>query len=1048
MTWRDPLPALDPGREAIAALYRVDESARVKDLMAEAEVTHDQREAITDHARRLVETIRSHQRDEGGMDAFMTEYELSSEEGVVLMCLAEALLRIPDGDTQDRLIKDKIGSANWESHLGHSHSWFVNASTWGLMLSGRILRWEGKTDTGLGKAFARIVARSGEPVIRQAIIQAMRILGRQFVMGRTIDEAMERAEALEAVGDRLSYDMLGEAARTQPDADRYFEAYFRAIGRIGKRAAVHKSPAEAPGLSVKLSALYPRYEWAQHNQVVQQVGPRLLELAREAKERDIGLTVDAEEADRLDLSLDLFDRVARDHTLKDWDGLGLAVQAYQKRATAVIDWLGELAGAAGRQLPVRLVKGAYWDTEIKRAQERGLDGYPVFTRKASTDVSYIACAKRLLADARAFYPAFATHNALTLATILEVAGRRTGFEFQRLHGMGEALYSEAAAGIAATGIACRIYAPVGSHEDLLPYLVRRLLENGANTSFVNRIVDEGLPVDDLIRSPVRELRRLKSTPHPRIPLPAEIFDGRANAAGIDLSDPVSLRRLDADLKAAMSGVWTAEPISPAATANDAGHAVSAPYDRHRHVGDVTEASADDVPAVVTVAAEAQEAWDRTGGKSRATILEKAADLLENRTAAFMALCIREAGKTLPDALGDVREAIDFCRYYATLARQEFSGPMGMPGPTGETNTMTLHGRGVFAVISPWNFPLAIFTGMTVAALAAGNAVVAKPAEQTPLTAAAMVRLFQEAGVPPEVLHLLPGPGETVGAALTAQPAVAGVAFTGSTETARLINRTLAGRSGPIPVLIAETGGQNALIADSSALTEQIVEDAVTSAFNSAGQRCSALRVLFIQDDVADKTIRMLAGAMDALVVGSPELLETDVGPVIDPDAKAVLEAHIARMGREARLIQATRLPQDLRDGHFVAPHAFEIDSLSVLEREVFGPILHVVRYGADRIDDVVDEINATGYGLTLGIHSRIEETIDRIVARARVGNTYVNRNIIGAVVGSQPFGGEGLSGTGPKAGGPHYLHRFATERVVSTDITAAGGNTALMSMGG
>lgn len=1048
MIYRDAPPALDEGRQAIAGLYRVEEAARVETLMAEAEVSHRQREAITERARDLVARIRADQQDEGGMDAFMTEYELSSEEGVVLMCLAEALLRIPDAETQDRLIRDKIGSANWQSHLGHSQSWFVNASTWGLMLSGRILRWEDHKDSGLGRAFARIVSRSGEPVIRQAIIQAMRILGRQFVMGRTIDEAMERAEKSEARGNRLSYDMLGEAARTQADADRYFDAYFNAVRSIGARAAAFDSPVTAPGLSVKLSALHPRYEWAQREQIMKQVAPRLLELAREAKDQGIGLTVDAEEADRLDLSLDVFGSVAAEPSLKGWEGLGLAVQAYQKRATAVIDWLAGLAAETGRQLPVRLVKGAYWDTEIKRAQERGLDGYPVFTRKAATDVSFIACAKLMLADENAFYPAFATHNALTLATILEIAGNRRSFEFQRLHGMGEALYGPDAAGVEATGIACRIYAPVGSHEDLLPYLVRRLLENGANTSFVNRIVDDGLPVDDLVRSPVRELRRLKSLPHPRIPLPEDLYAPRRNAEGIDLSDPLSLATLDAALDDAKAGTWSAEPITTADVSPGDAQPVVSPDALKRKVGAVRTATADDVSKVADAAFEAQDAWDRLGGSRRAEILEAAAALLESRMAAFMALCIREAGKTVPDALADVREAIDFCRYYAAGARKDFSAPVTMPGPTGEANEMSLHGRGVFAVISPWNFPLAIFTGMTTAALAAGNSVIAKPAEQTPLTAAAMVRLLHEAGVPAGVIHMLPGSGETVGAALTGHAKIAGVAFTGSTQTAHLINRTLADREGAIPVLIAETGGQNALIADSSALTEQVIEDTVMSAFNSAGQRCSATRVLYIQDDVADRTIRMLAGAMEALVIGDPGLLATDVGPVIDADAKATLDAHIDRMKTDGRLINATPLPSDLPDGHFVAPHAFEIDRLSLLDREVFGPILHVIRYKADDLDAVIDAINATGYGLTLGVHSRIEQTVQQVISRARVGNMYVNRNTIGAIVGSQPFGGEGLSGTGPKAGGPHYLHRFATERVVSTDTTASGGNAALMSMGG
>ncbi|MCB2007456.1 MAG: bifunctional proline dehydrogenase/L-glutamate gamma-semialdehyde dehydrogenase PutA, partial [Rhodoferax sp.] len=709
---------------------------------------------------------------------------------------------------------------------------------------------------------------------------------------------------------------------------------------------------------------------------------------------------------------------------------------YQKRATAVIDWLADLAAATGRQLPVRLVKGAYWDTEIKRGQERGLDGYPVFTRKASTDVSYIACAKRLLADDKAFYPAFATHNALTLATILQLAGDRRGFEFQRLHGMGEALYGPEAAGVEATGIACRIYAPVGSHEDLLPYLVRRLLENGANTSFVNRIVDDGLPVDDLIRSPVRELRRMKSLPHPRIPLPADLYEDRRNAAGIDLSDPVSLAALDKALETAGQGNWTAGPLSPGVSATGKGVIVHSPDDPARPVGRVTEATAADVEPAVETAAKAQEAWDRRGGADRADILDRAADMLEQRTAQFMALCIREAGKTVPDALGDVREAVDFCRYYAARARADFAGPIDLPGPTGETNRMFLHGRGVFAVISPWNFPLAIFTGQVAGALAAGNAVLAKPAEQTPLVAAAAVRALHAAGVPRGALQLLPGRGETVGAALVGDARVHGVLFTGSTEVARLLQRELAGRltaDGQVVPLIAETGGQNAMIVDSSALTEQAVADIVSSAFDSAGQRCSALRLLCVQDDGADRLVEMLHGAVQELAVGDPRRLATDVGPVIDAEARDIIERHVSAMqAKGCRVWQPAPAPDATahQQGHFVAPTVIEIDKVADLGREVFGPVLHVLRYRRERLDDLLGAINGTGYGLTQGVHTRIDETVAQVVSAARAGNIYVNRNVVGAVVGVQPFGGEGLSGTGPKAGGPLYLLRLLAQRPV------------------
>ncbi len=1040
-----PLPAPGPKWAAIAALYRADETMVVERLLAELALPADQLDRIAERARALVVEVRRQRVGKGGLDAFLHEYALSSQEGVILMCLAEALLRIPDAETADRLIRDKLRLADWEGHLGKSDSLFVNASTWALMLTGRFVKLADFKERDLGAVLGRLVARSGEPVIRQAMVQAMRIMGRQFVMGRTIEEALERAKAEEPLGYRYSYDMLGEAARTAKDAERYLEAYDRAIAAIGQ-AAASRGPIASPGISVKLSALHPRYEFAQRERVLRELTPRLVALARHAKEVGIGLTVDAEEADRLELCLEVFARLSRDPALADWDGLGLAVQAYQKRAAAVIDWLAELARRDRRRLMVRLVKGAYWDSEIKRGQERGLDGYPVFSRKAATDLSYLACARRLLEARDAFYPQFATHNAHTLAAVLEFAGNNRAFEFQRLHGMGEALYDQVV-GEGRLNIPCRIYAPVGSHEDLLPYLVRRLLENGANTSFVNRIVDERAPVGEIVADPIARMRRLARKPHPRIPLPRDLYlPERLNSTGVDLSDPTVLQPLAEAMAGASARGWQGGPIVGGLLRGGTARPVYDPADRRRQIGETSDAGEADLDDALTHALRAFPQWEETPTEERAARLERLAELYERDMAPLMALCSREAGKILLDGVAEVREAADFCRYYASRARREFATPQPLPGPTGEHNELSLHGRGVFVCISPWNFPLAIFTGQIAAALAAGNAVVAKPAEQTPLIATHAVRLFHEAGIPADALQLLPGPGETVGAKLVADPRCAGVVFTGSTETARAIARALAARPGPIVPLIAETGGQNAMIVDSSALPEQVVADVLASSFQSAGQRCSALRVLFVQEEIAGKLIDMLAGAMAELKIGDPGLLSTDVGPVIDEDAKSMLEAHGARMAREARPIYRASLGEDCAHGTFVAPAAFEIDRIGRLEREVFGPILHLVRYKADRLDEVIDAINATGYGLTLGVHSRIDSTIEHIARRARVGNAYVNRNMIGAVVGVQPFGGEGLSGTGPKAGGPYYLHRFAVERTLSVNTTAQGGNAALMSL--
>ncbi|HVC56178.1 MAG TPA: bifunctional proline dehydrogenase/L-glutamate gamma-semialdehyde dehydrogenase PutA [Stellaceae bacterium] len=1044
-----PPPPETPLRAAIGDAHRRDEAAADAIALAAAALPAEATERIAQTARRLVAAVRRERLGKGGLDAFMQEYALSSPEGVALMCLAEALLRIPDADTVDRLIRDKIAAADWQAHLGHSGSLFVNASTWALMLTGRLLRQD-RADADLGATLRRFVARSSEPVWRQAVTAAMRILADQFIMGRTIEEALQRARAASRSegrhGYRHSFDMLGEAARTSADAARYRAAYQHAIAALAREAA-GRPIAAAPGLSVKLSALHPRYEMAQHGRVMAELLPSLLGLAREARAAGIGLTIDAEEADRLELSLDLVEALALTPDLAGWDGLGLAVQAYQKRALALVDWLAELAGRGRRRLMLRLVKGAYWDSEIKRAQERGLDSYPVFTRKVATDVSYLACAKRVIAAGPAFYPQFATHNAQTLAAILELAKGRGDWEFQRLHGMGEALYAEVV-GAAKLDRPCRVYAPVGSHEDLLAYLVRRLLENGANSSFVNRIVDERAPIEEIVADPLAALAALPAKPHPRIPLPRDLFrPGRRNSAGLDLGEPRALAGLREELLAAVRVPWLAGPIVGGKELAAAGAAVFDPSDRRRQIGSVTDAAMPAVEAALAAAAGAAPVWDAMPADSRAGMLEAAADRYETHRTELMALIVREGGRTIPAALSEVREAADYLRYYAARARADFATPERLPGPTGERNEIALHGRGVFAAISPWNFPLAIFTGQVAAALAAGNAVIAKPAEQTPLVAAAAVRHLLAAGIPGEVLHLLPGPGERVGAALVADPRIAGIAFTGSTDTARAINRALAARPGPIVPLIAETGGQNAMIVDSSALPEQVVGDVLISAFDSAGQRCSALRLLYLQEDIAGRILAMLAGAMAELTIGDPALLASDIGPVIDAAARLDLQRHAERMTRDGRLLYQYPLPPGTEHGTFFAPRAFEIDSAKRVEREVFGPILHVIRWPAGALDAVLDEIAATGYALTLGIHSRIDDTVRQILGRLGIGNNYVNRTMIGAVVGAQPFGGERLSGTGPKAGGPRYLHRFATERTVSVDTTAAGGNATLLSLG-
>jgi RHH-type proline utilization regulon transcriptional repressor/proline dehydrogenase/delta 1-pyrroline-5-carboxylate dehydrogenase len=1036
-----------PLRAAISSAYLEDEEAVTNRLIAKARLSPQERAATEKLARDLVLRIRETRGEQTGVDSLMQEYALSTQEGVVLMCLAESLLRVPDAATADKLIRDKIGSGNWDSHKGQSDSSFVNASTWALMLTGRVV----KLDTTAGWDFEgilrRLVARSGEPVIRQAVTYAMRILGRQFVLGRTIEEAMKEARPWREKGYRFSFDMLGEAAYTAKDARRYYDSYRDAIHAIAKAVPDKMGPIfERPSISVKLSALHPRYEWVKRDRVMDELLPRLKELAAEAREVHLGFTVDAEEAERLDLMLDIFEAMGEAPRLAGWDGLGLAVQAYQKRVLPVIDWLGDLARRQKRRIPVRLVKGAYWDTEIKRAQELGIADYPTFTRKMATDTSYLAGARALLAQGDAIFPQFATHNAHTLAAIQTFANGRTDFEYQRLHGMGEALhalYREKN-----MGGGTRIYAPVGTHEDLLAYLVRRLLENGANTSFVNRLADDEAPIDEIVADPVELLAATQPRRNPNIPLPADILPDRKNSSGFLWSNPVISEPTIAEMQASLKAPQRAVPLVGGEERKGTAAPVRDPSDRNRIVGEVIEASDADVKDALTKAYNARIAWNALGGNKRADILERAADLYEKNRAHLMALAVREAGKSIPNALGEVREAVDFLRYYAGQARKLFEGGIQMPGPTGETNELSLHGRGVFCCISPWNFPLAIFTGQVAGALAAGCTVLAKPAEQTPLIAAAAVKLLHQAGVPVDALHLLPGDGPRIGNALFADPRLAGVAFTGSTDAANAINRALAARTGPIATLIAETGGQNAMIVDSTALPEQVCRDVLGSAFDSAGQRCSALRVLYLQDDVADKMIDIILGAMDELKLGDPMLLETDIGPVIDEEARANLQKHADTIVKEAKLLKKLPVPAELASGVFFPPHVFEISGIQQLKREVFGPVLHIARWKADELGKVCDAINATGYGLTLGIHSRIDATAEFIRDRVHAGNVYVNRNQIGAVVGVQPFGGEGLSGTGPKAGGPHYLQRFSLERTYTVNTTAAGGNASLLAGGG
>jgi len=1037
-------------RSQIRLAYCLEEdaciAARLKQA-APASALHSEAKSI---AERLIEGARK--RKASGIDAFLHQFGLDTEEGTALMCLAEALLRVPDSETADLLIRDKISDIDWGEHLGESSSTFVNAATFSLMLTGEVLERPEEHQRGMGKTFKTTMNRLGEPVIRKATLQAMRILGGQFVFGRTIGEALRRAAPERKQGLTHSFDMLGEAAMTHADAERYRIAYDAAIDRLAREAK--GGVARSPGISVKLSALYPKYTFTHAGAAAKTLVPILKALAIKARDADIHFTIDAEEAERLEVSLDIIEALVSDDEIfandqpGGWTGFGLAVQAYQKRAAPLCDWVVKLARRHDRRFLVRLVKGAYWDAEIKLSQVGGHTDYPVFTRKLATDVSYLACAAKLFEARDAIYPAFATHNAYTVGAVKALAAKHGAdgdFEFQRLHGMGEDIFEELAAIEGKNPTPVRIYAPVGSHKDLLAYLVRRLLENGANSSFVNRMADAEVPACELASDPVADLAALEPRRNPAIPLPTDIFPGRVNSAGIDLADPLVREPLLARMKELEKVHWHAEPTflsdDPDFEAEIA--PINKPQDLTSEVGTRRDSLPEEVSQAIGRAQEIQHGWNALGGERRALLLEAAADRFEEHSDEFLSLCQREAGKTIMDGVLELREAVDFLRYYAAEARDLFTEPFLLPGPTGEENRLTLAGRGVFATISPWNFPLAIFIGPAAAALAAGNTVVAKPAEQTPLIAALAVKLCHEAGIPQEVFQLLPGAGD-VGEWITSDPRLAGVAFTGSTDTARAINRSLAARDGPLATFIAETGGQNAMIVDSSALPEQVTRDVVASAFQSAGQRCSALRMLYLQDDIFDETLAMIRGAFEALDIGDPAELATDVGPVIDPDAKAALERHIARRKKRGRTVWRRKLPRGTSAGCFVAPTIIELDSILDLKRENFGPVLHVARFKGDELERVIDDINATGFGLTLGLHSRIEATRRLVEARARVGNFYVNRNQIGAVVESQPFGGEGLSGTGPKAGGPHYVARFATERVVCIDTTAAGGNASLL----
>ncbi len=1009
MLFNGNLTATTPLRQTLRDFYRADEDKVLDLLLPLADIGVQARSRAWEKARQLVLNIRQAQVGKGGVDALLNEFSLSTDEGLVLMCLAEALLRVPDSHTADKLIRDKLAEGDWSAHLGNSESLFVNASAWGLLLTGKLVNYSDEQKKHQFGLLKRTCGRLGEPVIRQAVRYAMQIMGTQFVMGTTIDKAVERAVELENKGFTYSYDMLGEGARTMADAERYFQSYLMAINVIGK-AAQNRGPFKSPGISVKLSAIHPRYEFSHRDRVMDELVPKLKQLALAAKSYNISFTVDAEEADRLDLSMDIIEAVFSDPDLAGWEGFGLAIQAYSKRCFHLVEWLRELTVKVGRKLMVRLVKGAYWDTEVKISQTEGHSDFPVFSRKPSTDVSYHACARKLLEYRDTIYPMFATHNAYSVATILEMAPDRQGYEFQRLHGMGDALYDQV---VSADKVPCRIYAPVGEHSDLLAYLVRRLLENGANSSFVNNIIDENIPIELLLKDPVELVRSWKQRRNTQIPLSADLYGSeRKNSKGIDLTEIDVLTTLRTNLH---SWVSRATAQQPPAGAN----AVLNPANLNEVLGYHLHATPEEMTAIVDRAQAAFPAWTATPVTERADSLRKLADALEANRDELITICIKEAGKTVSDSVAEVREAVDFCRYYAARAEELFATEQ--------------HSRGVVLCISPWNFPLAIFIGQVCAAVVAGNTVVAKSAEQTSLVAIRALELWHDVGLPQDVVVQVIAPGRAVGENIVPDLRIQAVMFTGSTETGAWIANKLAERGGePVP-LIAETGGQNCMIVDSTALPEQVVDDVISSGFQSAGQRCSALRVLFLQEDVADKIITMIKGAMLELNVGDPAYLSTDVGPVIDQKAINGLNNHVKYLEGKATLHHVCHAPSG--DGHlFFAPRLYEIKSLNVLEREVFGPVVHIIRFKGEELAQVIAQINATGYGLTIGVHSRIAEVTQQVARDAKAGNIYVNRNLIGAVVGVQPFGGRGLSGTGPKAGGPFYLTRLVKDNL---DVTEA-----------
>lgn len=1039
---------LDELFKAITNNYIVDEDEYLSELIKLVPSSNDEIQRVTKRAHDLVAKVRQYDK-KGlmvGIDAFLQQYSLETQEGIILMCLAEALLRIPDAATADALIQDKLSGAKWDEHMSQSDSTLVNASTWGLMLTGKIVTLDKNIDGKPSSLLSRLVNRMGEPVIRQAMLAAMKIMGKQFVLGTCIKDGLKNSEANRKIGYTHSYDMLGEAALTKADADKYFEEYSSAIAALGSQS-YDESKAPRPTISIKLSALHPRYEVANEDRVLSELYNTLIKLIQQGRELNVGISIDAEEMDRLELHLKLFQKLYNSDAAKGWGLLGIVVQSYSKRGLAVLCWLTRLAKDQGDEIPVRLVKGAYWDSELKWAQQAGEGGYSLFTRKAGTDVSYLASARYLLSDATrgAIYPQFATHNAQSVAVIMDMAGDRQ-YEFQRLHGMGQELYDTLIAECPSTRI--RIYAPIGEHKELLPYLVRRLLENGANTSFVHKLVDPKVAIETLVVHPLTTLQKYKTLSNNKIVQPADIFgSSRKNSKGLNMNIISESEPFFAALDKFKDTNWNAGPLVNGELLSGETNEIVSPFDTSKVVGKLAFANNQAIEQALAGADKAFPSWCKTPVEERASALQKLADLLEENREELIVLCTREAGKSIQDGIDEVREAVDFCRYYAVQAKKMMAKPELLPGPTGELNELFIQGRGIFVCISPWNFPLAIFIGQVAAALAAGNTVVAKPAEQTSIVGFRAVQLAHEAGIPKEVLQFLPGTGATVGAAITSDERIGGVCFTGSTGTAKLINRTLAMREGAIIPLIAETGGQNAMVVDSTSQPEQVVHDVVDSSFTSAGQRCSALRVLFLQEDIADRVLEVMKGAMDELTIGDPSSVKTDVGPVIDATAQANLNAHIDHIKQVGTLLKQLDLPKGTENGHFVAPTAVEIDSIKVLEKEHFGPILHIIRYKAADLNKVIDEINSTGFGLTLGIHSRNEGHALEVASKVNVGNVYINRNQIGAVVGVQPFGGQGLSGTGPKAGGPHYLTRFITEKTRTNNITAIGGNATLLSLG-